>query len=327
MFVPLVEIAFAVSLVYLVVWLFRPKPETYFRTTEVLGLVLALIGLYFAVKQNDDSERIQGALSTRYIGMFPADLPYVADLVHRADTRLWVLTDLLGYGSYSDPAGFEKYFEELLHKVEDEPALELRVVVYTNGATLITALRNQFHDWFLEDDAFLDPNKDGKASQTLKELVGDVKSGSMKMNGARTFSTYFRECYPVGDENLSNPNKLIETIRRNEMAFREDLAAAIGHARGQSGNPQMRATKTFKTTSVTEPTFFWLIPQKDSSPGKAVISFPSFRGDDEFAFETGDKLFEDALAKRFATLAKDAPDAFDGSKVNREKQRKYCKPR
>src|SRR5437870_2700524 len=70
-------------------------------------------------------------MSTRFIGFFPKNLHDIDELASRADRGLDIMCDYVGYGHYSDPDGFDRYYR----KLQDLAArhIPVRMLVYTRG--------------------------------------------------------------------------------------------------------------------------------------------------------------------------------------------------
>ena len=83
---------------------------------EPVTFVLAIVAIVFAVKQYFDSralvEKVEGILqtaSTRYVDLFPEDIPGIREIISRTCANLDIMVSIPGYGQYSSPRDFDAY--------------------------------------------------------------------------------------------------------------------------------------------------------------------------------------------------------------------------
>jgi hypothetical protein len=90
-------------------------------------LVLAVVAIVFASKQFQDAREARGQLnrtheelrklqetqSTKYVGCFPKNLRDITEVVLKAERDLDILVDVGTYGHYSNPEGFQRYFQAI----------------------------------------------------------------------------------------------------------------------------------------------------------------------------------------------------------------------
>src|ERR1039457_2005446 len=114
---------------------------------ELGGLLVGVLGVAFGLKQyrdarhhtvaleklvNDGSKQLDrlqtlaDSLPTRFIGGFPGNLRDLTRLVARAMNELCILCDYAGFGSFSAPASFAGYFEEIRRRRVGQPRVDVR---------------------------------------------------------------------------------------------------------------------------------------------------------------------------------------------------------
>lgn len=121
---------------------------------SVVMMTLALVALVLALIQYKDSRRqldqlqsfsntmgtISGQISTQFLNVFPSNLVAITDFVTHSDANLDIMVDYAGYGQYSRPEEFDRYFEALKAL---PPKAKVRLLVYSNSLA-DTANRQQF---------------------------------------------------------------------------------------------------------------------------------------------------------------------------------------
>jgi hypothetical protein len=98
---------------------------------------LAVGAIIFAVWQFRDS-RVQEArmedlskeMSTRFAGMFPKNMRDINEILQQVDNNLDIMADFVGYGHYSAPDEFDKYFRRL-QDLRSQKNMRIRIIVYT----------------------------------------------------------------------------------------------------------------------------------------------------------------------------------------------------
>lgn len=113
------------------------------RLFDGVTVTLALLAIGFAVWQFKDSQELRSRMqafdkemrsvadqmTTKFAGFFPKNLTEINQVIGKAENRLDVMSDFVGYGHYSAPRQFDKYFRRLL----DMPSknIQVRMLVYT----------------------------------------------------------------------------------------------------------------------------------------------------------------------------------------------------
>lgn len=95
--------------------------EFYQRWAEPVTFCLAILAIAFAVVQFIDSRiqengmrKIADSMSTSYIGEFPKNMESIIKVTSAAAKKLDIMVDFAGYGNYSNPEAFNRYFRTLL---------------------------------------------------------------------------------------------------------------------------------------------------------------------------------------------------------------------
>jgi len=96
--------------------LFSRLKKLYKVFFEPVTFVLAVVAIGFAIKQYLDSralvDKVEGILesaSTRYIDLFPEDIPGVREIISGTCATLDIMVSIPGYGQYSSPRDFDAY--------------------------------------------------------------------------------------------------------------------------------------------------------------------------------------------------------------------------
>ena len=110
----------------------------------LIGLIITVIALSLSVRQLSDAKKITDSISTRYIGEFPEIVEQINDLLLQAKEEIIIMTDVLGYGMYSNPGDFHKYLSIIEKKAGDE--CDIKFVVYDNS--LLKRTRQMQHIGF-----------------------------------------------------------------------------------------------------------------------------------------------------------------------------------
>jgi hypothetical protein len=101
----------------------------------VLALVLTLIAMMWSCNQSDTLEEISGALSTKYLGDFPDQIPAITRMIAPPDDgakhTVDIMVDHVGYGQYSLPKqeDFLKYYSAFQQQPEN---VQVRMLIYSN---------------------------------------------------------------------------------------------------------------------------------------------------------------------------------------------------
>jgi hypothetical protein len=125
---------------------------------EIASFVLAVLAIVFACIQFKDSkhqdkkmervactiEDVAKSMSTQYVGLFPKNMDSITTVVARADKTLDLMTDFVGYGHYSAPGAFEKYFSAI--KSARDNGVAVRMLVYSQEAADQGSQYSQFKE-------------------------------------------------------------------------------------------------------------------------------------------------------------------------------------
>jgi len=103
---------------------FLKKPE---HDLAIIAIIFAVIQFVDARVQERHMTEVARSMSTRFIGLFPKNMNEITEVVHHADKHLDIMVDFVGYGHYSNPRGFDTYYNELLSK---RPKVDIRMIVY-----------------------------------------------------------------------------------------------------------------------------------------------------------------------------------------------------
>lgn len=116
--------------------------EAYRRLSEPVTISLAILAIVFAVVQFFDSriqkkeiKKVAESMSTSYIGEFPKNMENIIKVTAAATKKLDIMVDFAGYGNYSKPQDFEKYFQTLLNP-HDGKRIKIRMLLYDKKAGL-----------------------------------------------------------------------------------------------------------------------------------------------------------------------------------------------
>ena len=107
----------------------------------IMGLLFTVIALSFSLWQISEARKITDSISTRYIGEFPDFIEQINDLLSEAKEEIIIMTDVLGYGMYSNPEGFHKYLSIIEKKASEE--CSIKFVVYNKS--LLNRTRQMQH--------------------------------------------------------------------------------------------------------------------------------------------------------------------------------------
>jgi hypothetical protein len=98
--------------------------------------ILAFIAISFAIVQfldarTEESElrKIEGSMSTRFIGLFPKNLAEITKVISKAEKHICIIVDYVGYGQYSDPTNFGKYFDALKAQAK---VRDVKLLIYSD---------------------------------------------------------------------------------------------------------------------------------------------------------------------------------------------------
>ncbi len=195
------------------------------RAIEYVGFFLGVVGLLFAINEYHEGEKTKATLedvaqdahaaveaaSTAFVDEFPHNLPEIKAVIASTCQNLDIMTDVAGYGMYSNFDDFQPYFLTIAElastKVEDRRRQEsdkrsdkrqrnvcagipavgdqhnnvlVRMLVY-NGKTLKDAIKNQFKRETYQEilskpqfDQFFARNKNLPKPKTYDEFVADL---------------------------------------------------------------------------------------------------------------------------------------------------------
>jgi len=77
---------------------------------------------------------IASSMSTKYIGGFPKNMSDICEVVSSADHKLDIQVDLVAYGHYSNPEGFQRYIDKIEDFAKRTPQTAIRLLVYSDEA-------------------------------------------------------------------------------------------------------------------------------------------------------------------------------------------------
>ena len=133
--------------------------DVFISALAILGTILSLVSWREAFEQNRDIKDIQASLPTHYIGSFPNHLKDIITLINDAKESIWILTDCVDYGSFSDPVAHEEVVQAILavrkkntvrkEKKEKEVKIEIRIC---GEAQPISRSSEFWDEWQHSDD-------------------------------------------------------------------------------------------------------------------------------------------------------------------------------
>jgi hypothetical protein len=123
-------------------WAFELMKKSDHLFFDGLTATLALLAIGFAIWQFRDSREqesrmkafdkkmrsVADQMATRFAGNFPKNLNEINQVISKAEKTVDVMSDYVGYGHFSNPHQFNKYFRQLL----DMPSrnIQVRMLVY-----------------------------------------------------------------------------------------------------------------------------------------------------------------------------------------------------
>jgi hypothetical protein len=157
-----------------VLWILHSAGKIGKGTLENITLILASSAIAFAVWQFRDSQlqfrdsqlrdsqlrrdsqlqeermqRLAREMSTRFVGFFPNNLRDINEVVGHANQKLDVMADYVGYGHFSVPEEFQRYFRELQDLAAKH--VKIRMLVFTREEAQRT-FSTQFTDEQFRDN-------------------------------------------------------------------------------------------------------------------------------------------------------------------------------
>lgn len=125
-----------------ILWALELRDQIPKYVLDGAALSLAVAAIAFAAWQFRDSRSQQhemtvlagqirdvaSQMATRFAGFFPDNLQEINLVVSKAQNRLDVMSDIVGYGHYSAPHHFDAYFHKLLDLASRD--VEVRMLVY-----------------------------------------------------------------------------------------------------------------------------------------------------------------------------------------------------
>ncbi len=79
-----------------------------------------------------DMQSIASSMSTHYLGMFPKNMDDICEVISKTDRTLDIQVDLVAYGHYSNPEGFQRYVERIEKIAKITPHPVIRLLVYSD---------------------------------------------------------------------------------------------------------------------------------------------------------------------------------------------------
>jgi hypothetical protein len=114
--------------------------EFYRKWSELVTFCLAILAIVFAAVQFLDSRiqekemrKIADSMSTSYVGEFPKNMESIINVTSAAAKKLDIMVDFAGYGNYSNPEAFNKYFRTLID-LHGGKKIKVRVLLYDEKA-------------------------------------------------------------------------------------------------------------------------------------------------------------------------------------------------
>jgi len=168
-----------------VLWILHSAAVIGKGTVDRVTLTLAGSAIAFAFWQFRDSQlqeermqRLAREMSTQFVGLFPNNLRDITEVVGHANQKLDVISDYVGYGHFSVPEDFQRYFRTL----QDVAAkhVKIRMLVLTREEahrTYATQFTDeQFRKQLTEDRSPLSRYCDTFGCGFANEFMGRVRT-------------------------------------------------------------------------------------------------------------------------------------------------------
>jgi hypothetical protein len=133
-----------------VLWVLHSSGQIERALYDNMTLTLAVSAIGFAFWQFRDSQlqedrmkRLAAEMTTRFVGFFPKNLRDINEVVGHANVRLDIMSDYVGYGHFSNPEEFQRYFRQLQDLAGKH--VKIRMLVLTRGEAEKT-YKTQFTD-------------------------------------------------------------------------------------------------------------------------------------------------------------------------------------
>jgi hypothetical protein len=112
----------------------------------VIALLLSIYQLYQANKAEQEIKIIAESISTKYVDVFPKNMPEIIKLIQKTQKSLTVITDVAAYGHFSNPDNSASYTTELEKLSYPNRKIDIKFVCYDSEHTQ-DSLRKQFGDF------------------------------------------------------------------------------------------------------------------------------------------------------------------------------------
>ncbi|MEO1696331.1 MAG: hypothetical protein AAFU73_03480 [Planctomycetota bacterium] len=80
-----------------------------FEEVRAWASAISISALVFTIYQVRQSGLIADSMSTKYVGVFPENMPSIVDAIGAATSSICIVADAASYGHFSDPREFQKY--------------------------------------------------------------------------------------------------------------------------------------------------------------------------------------------------------------------------
>jgi hypothetical protein len=152
-----------------VLWVLHSTGQIEKDLYDNMTLTLAVSAIAFAFWQFRDSQiqedrmkHLASVMTTRFVGYFPKNLRDINEVVSHASIKLDVMSDYVGYGHFSDPEEFQRYFRQLQDL--SGRRVKIRMLVFTREEAERT-YKTQF-----TDAQFLEQFKEGSRLMRYCEI-------------------------------------------------------------------------------------------------------------------------------------------------------------
>lgn len=138
----------------------------------LISLGMAIYSMWDARRTSENLNSVRDGLSTRWIGTFPDNMPFIRDLLGRARHSIHILADHAMYGSYSDFENANKIVGTIrdgLAKSHDQVRVDM---IFLDEKTRRGQIVRQFEHTF----------KDEQTTPRLADLLRRVKAKTLSLD-------------------------------------------------------------------------------------------------------------------------------------------------
>jgi hypothetical protein len=111
----------------------------FFHVVEALALILAIAAIYYeGLHANELLKEVGGLaanMSTQYVADFPNSLGPISEELNKVCGTIDAMVDVAGYGFYSEPGGFDKYYEAIAKSASKDLKQRLETPGCANSKT------------------------------------------------------------------------------------------------------------------------------------------------------------------------------------------------